>query len=163
MTDGLMLPQPRMALLPRVLGLYIAIAAGAIQIMDILVDRIGLDDRAFAFVIVLAALGIPIVSAGVLVFEAATADKRSPVRRVPPPAVRTPVQVDARKRDYADPPLQRQLEVALSYRRIAALQHEAGSADDAAKNHDAFIQEAEAVIDSLRAMIIDVTFPTGGR
>jgi hypothetical protein len=66
------------ALLPRVVGLYIAGCAGGIQLLDIMVDRLGLDDRVFTFAIVLAVIGIPFAGAGALLFDTARAERRTP-------------------------------------------------------------------------------------
>jgi Na+-transporting NADH:ubiquinone oxidoreductase subunit NqrE len=66
----------RTALLPRVLGLYLATCAGAIQLLDITVDRFALDDRFFTFAIILALLGIPCAGAGAILAEAARTERR---------------------------------------------------------------------------------------
>lgn len=165
----------RTALLPRVLGIYLAACAGAIQLLDITVDRFALDDRFFTFAIILAVLGIPCAGAGAIVAEAARTERR-PRHAVPTAGSTTAVA--ARAAIPATPPtryssasdasdvqqptqasrldLPRRLELALSFRRIAELHSENGEDDEAAayrlrsrRELEMLIEEIERLIESL--------------
>jgi hypothetical protein len=158
----------RSALLARVLGLYIAGAAGTIQLMDIVVDRAGLPDRVFAFVIVLAVMGLPITAAAALMLDIAAGERRTP-RQIRPhssesqsstpaaPAIQglaDPSGMRAVAGDVADrsASLPQRLELALSYRRIALLHEAAGSADDARPHRERFRKDIARIADELREL-----------
>lgn len=137
----------RTALLPRVLGLYLATCAGAIQLLDITVDRFALDDRFFTFAIILAVLGIPCAGAGAILAEAARTERR-PQRAAPTAGtgdssepLSTGTRADrghdtdaldmaANAQPLSDLP--RRLELALSFRRIAELHGRNGEEAEAA-------------------------------
>jgi hypothetical protein len=159
----------RTALLPRVLGIYIAGCAGAIQLLDITVNRLALDDRVFTFAIVLAVIGIPFAGAGAILAEAARSDRRP--RHTAPAAGRaisgqSPTAVPATPRtrnsgtDAADVPqsaprldLPRRLELALSFRRIAELHSENGEDDEAASYRARSRHELEMLIEEIRMLV----------
>lgn len=170
-TATVALPQGsgRSALLARVLGLYIAGAAGTIQLMDIVVDRAGLPDRAFAFVIILAVIGLPITAVAALILDIAAAERRTPrplrprvseTHRVEPVAAPAngfaeapDSRVDAGEVADRTTSLPRRLELALSYRRIALLHEAAGSEDEARPHRERFETDAAQIAEELRELM----------
>jgi hypothetical protein len=165
----------RTALLPRVLGLYIAGSAGAIQLLDIAVDRLALDDRFFTFAIILAIIGIPFAAAGAILAEAATTERR-PQRTGRMVTTRSDAEArtgrastrmigdrEAMAPDPAQPPaepqrpdLPRQLELALSFRRLAELHDRNGEEAEAAEFRLRSRRELEALIDELVRLVDDM-------
>lgn len=157
----------RSMLVARVLGLYIAGAAGTIQLMDIVVDRAGLPDRVFAFVIVLAVIGLPVAAAAALMFDIAAAERRPPPSARPTTtATRTmtarptaPAEsadlraAAARDENAAAEALPQRLEIALSYRRIALLHEAAGSDDEARPHRQRFEADITRIAEDLKALI----------
>ena len=162
----------RTALLPRVLGIYLAACAGAIQLLDITVDRFALDDRFFTFAIILAVLGIPCAGAGAILAEAARTERRP--RHTGPTAgtattdeSRTAVSAMPRTRHSGAPDasdvqqptqasrldLPRQLELALSFRRIAELHGENGAEDEAAAYRLRSRRELEMLIEEIERLV----------
>jgi hypothetical protein len=160
------------ALLPRVLGLYLATCAGAIQLLDITVDRFALDDRFFTFAIILAVLGIPCAGAGAILAEAARSERRP--RHTGPSAgdattdeSRTVVSATPRTRSSDAPDasdvqqlteasrldLPRRLELALSFRRIAELHSENGEEDEAAEYRARCRRELERLIEEIERLV----------
>lgn len=151
-------PSFRATLVPRVLGIYIAGCAGAIQVLDIAVDRLGLDDRTFTFAIVLAVVGIPFAGTGAALFDTARAERRPPPRpahsltREPAPIHSLPV---TREPDGPSPAsdLPRRMELALSYRRIAELHSATGSHAEAEAQRTRANEEILRIIGELEGML----------
>lgn len=162
----------RTALLPRVLGIYLAACAGAIQLLDITVDRFALDDRFFTFAIILAVLGIPCAGAGAIVAEAARTERRPrhtgptagsvttvEARTAIPAAPRTRYSSASAASDLQQPTeasrldLPRRLELALSFRRIAELHSENGDDDEAAGYLLRSRRELETLIEEIGRLI----------
>ena len=162
----------RTALLPRVLGIYLAACAGAIQLLDITVDRFALDDRLFTFAIILAVLGIPCAGAGAILAEAARTERRP--RHTGPTAgsaitgeSRTAVPATPRTRHSGAPDasdvqqpteasrldLPQRLELALSFRRIAELHSENGDAAEAAAYSLRARRELERLIEEIERLV----------
>jgi hypothetical protein len=153
----------RSTLVARVAGLYIAVVAGSIQLLDIIVDRLALSERLFFFAILLGVIGLPVAITATLLFDVAAADRRAPAARRASssrPAQRDPPEpdrIEAESRIVAstaarvDPTSH--VELALSYRRIAEAQRAAGALADAAASDAAFIREAGRVIAELQTLI----------
>ena len=153
----------RSAMLMRMLGIYIAGSVGAIQLVDIVVSRLGLDGRVTVFAIVLGVTGLPVVAAASLMLSAASAERRLPrAYASAPPAVgatlQVPVPSDA-VREQADrlAALPRRLELALSHLRIAEIHATEGSVDAARTHRAAFLEEAQRVCDELTGLIRGMT------
>jgi hypothetical protein len=163
----------RTALLPRVLGLYIAGCAGAIQLLDITVDRLALDDRFFTFAIILAIIGIPFAAAGAILAEAARSERRpqrtgrlvTPRSNAEPSTGSAPTRgIGAGEAEAPDsaPPLEpprpdlpRRLELALSFRHIAELHGRNGEEAEADEFRLRSRRELEALIEELVRMVDD--------
>lgn len=169
-SESVALPQRsgRTGLLARVLGLYIAGAAGTIQLMDIVADRAGLPDRVFAFIIVLAVVGLPIAAVAALMFDIAAAERRQPQSAWPAAAADaaltpagsalsepTDLHAAAARHEPADPAesLPQRLEIALSYRRIALLHEAAGSDDEARPHRERFEADLERIAEELNKLV----------
>lgn len=158
-------PTLRAALLPRVLGIYIAGLAGGIQLLDIAVDRLALDDRIFTLAITLAVVGIPFAGAGAVLVEAARAERRPPPKltarapaAAPASAEREPVPVgDPERAAFAlrTADLPRRLELALSYLRIAELHAESGDEAVAAEHRERSVAELQIIIEALQQLARD--------
>jgi hypothetical protein len=166
---------PRLAsgsLLPRVLGIYIAVAAGTVQLLDIIVDRLALNERIFLFAIVVAVLGIPFAAAGALLFDAARSERRRPRSQTaagsaaihtagPPtdaPAHATRRAAGSEETTGDTTELTRRLELVLSYRHIALLHEETGDATEARRHRVRSAAELErlmAELDALRSDLAD--------
>lgn len=149
----------RSTLLVRVLGIYIAAGAGAIQFLDILVDRAGIElsDRFFMMAVLLGIIGIPFIGAGTALYDAARAERRVPrppqVPATSPLPVRTAEPVALAPREDGSAALPRRLELALSYRRIAQLHAEGGDGTTASAQQDAWRREARAVVAELERLL----------
>jgi hypothetical protein len=155
--------------LMRVLGLYVAAAAGTIQLLDIVVDRVGLPDRVLAFVIVLAVIGVPIVAAAALMLDIASSERRRPspataspaghrghpalpmMPQAPPPGI--PEQVPRVASGEASDLLPQRLGLALSCLRIAELHEAAGEAAEARVHRKRFEADIASIIADLQGML----------
>jgi hypothetical protein len=67
--------------LVRVLGVYIATAAGTVQLLDILVDRFGWSERIFLTAIIVGVIGVPITAAAAMIRDAVREERRPAPRR----------------------------------------------------------------------------------
>lgn len=164
----------RTALLPRVLGLYIAGCAGAIQLLDITVDRLALDDRFFTFAIILAIIGIPFAAAGAILAEATTTERRpqrtgravttgksaeagtgsATSRRISDgETIAQALALQPAELPHLDLP--RRLELALSFRRIAELNTGNGADDEAAEYRLRSRHELQKLIEELVRIVDD--------
>lgn len=158
----------RSVLLARVLGLYVAGAAGTIQLMDIIVDRAGLPDRVFAFIIVLAVIGLPITAAAALMLDIAATERRTPRQQrsraaeatawipaatAPPARQEAHIGNVAHDEDADLSSLPQRLELALSYRRIARLHEAVGEADDARPHRERFQADIAGIAEEIHDLM----------
>jgi hypothetical protein len=141
------LPVPsRRGALARALGIYVAGCVGAIQLLDVIVDRMQLDGRLFVFGIVLGVLGVPVVAAATLMLNIAAVERSGAAGRPrlapsPQPVARTAATVA----DDTTASLPRQLELALSHLRIAQILEASDGEAEARPHREAFEREGARV------------------